>query len=100
MIGREFKFHDGAKGSALAIRVVQKDKDKKIDRVLRDGTVVVNLEPESIDINQDLIIYLADILEITQTRLDIIAGHDGNEKLLSVLDMRPDEVQKAIFERL
>ena len=100
MIGREFKFHDGAKGSALAIRVVQKDKDKKIDRVLRDGTVVVNLEPESIDINQDLIIYLADILEITQTRLDIIAGHDGHEKLLSVLDMRPDEVQKAIFERL
>ena len=100
MIGREFKFHNGAKGSAIAIRVVQKDKNKKIDRVLRDGTVVVNLGPESKDINHDLLIYLADILKITQTRLDIIAGHEGHEKLLSVLDMKPDEVQKSILERL
>ena len=100
MIGREFKFHDGAKGSALAIRIVQ-DKDKiSIDRILKDGTVVVNVEPETNNINQELISFLAEILGIAQKRLDIIAGHDGNEKLLSVLDMKPDEVQNTILKIL
>ena len=98
MIGREFKFHNGAKGSALAIRVIQKKRESKIVRVLRDGTVVVNLDPESTDINHDLKNFIASILHIDQVRLDIIAGHEGPEKLLSILDMRPNEVQKSILE--
>jgi len=99
MIGREFKFHNGAKGSALAIRVVQKNNNTKIEKVLRDGTVVVNLDPESSDINMDLRKFLASILDINKIRLDIIAGHDGQEKLLSILDMKPDQVQKSILEK-
>ena len=100
MIGREFKFHNGAKGSALAIRVVQKKRETGIDRVLRDGTVIVNLDPGSTDNNHDLKIFIADILELNQIRLDIIAGHEGPEKLLSILDMRPNEVQKLIMEKM
>lgn len=99
MIGREFKFHDGAKGSALAIRVVQKKSKTKIEKVLRDGTVVVNLDPKSSDINMDLKNYLSGILDIDKIRLDIIAGHEGQEKLLSILDMNPDQVQKSILEK-
>ena len=98
MIGREFKFHNGAKGSALAIRVIQKKSESRIDRVLRDGTVIVNLAPASTDINHDLKNFIAGILDIDQIRLDIIAGHEGPEKLLSILDMRPNEVQKSILE--
>ena len=58
MIGREFKFHDGAKGSALAIRVVQSKSDHQINNVLKDGTVVINLAPEIVDINKELISFL------------------------------------------
>ena len=100
MIGREFKFHNGAKGSALAIRVVQKKRETGIDRVLRDGTVIVNLDPGSTDNNHDLKIFIADILELNQIRLDIIAGHEGPEKLLSILDMGPNEVQNLILEKI
>lgn len=100
MIGREFKFHDGAKGSALAIKIKQKKNETFLDRIKRDGTVVINVQPESPNANQELVRFLADILGIAQKRLDIIAGHEGSDKLLSILDMKPDEVQKTILDKL
>jgi uncharacterized protein YggU (UPF0235/DUF167 family) len=100
MIGREFKFHDGKKGSALAIRVSKKRGEHRVDRVKFDGTVVIVLSDDTEDVNGELINYLSEILSIEQKRFDIIAGHDGSEKLLSILDMEPEEVQNLILKSL
>jgi len=43
MIGRKFNFHDGEKGSALAVRIAIGKEKQKIAKILDDGTVVVNL---------------------------------------------------------
>ena len=100
MIGREFNFHNGQKGSALAIRIISKKGDKKITKVLRDGTVVVNLEKDIEDPNKEIVKLLAEVLGVPLKRFDIIAGRDGNEKLLSILDIDPEKVQELVMNYL
>jgi uncharacterized protein YggU (UPF0235/DUF167 family) len=97
MIGREFRFHDGEKGSALAIRVTRDKADTGIIKVLQDGTLLINLRNDDVDINKELVDYLADTLGVAKKRLDIIAGGEEKERLVSILDMKPSEVQEIIL---
>lgn len=100
MIGRDFRFHDGGKGAALAIRVKSGAKSSQIQKVLKDGTVVVSLTGHSKDVNQELLSFLALELGIDQQGIQIIAGQEGKNKLVSVLKMQPDEIQKIILEKI
>jgi uncharacterized protein YggU (UPF0235/DUF167 family) len=97
MIGREFRFHDGEKGAALAIRISQEKGETGLIEVLQDGTLLINLPNDDADINMELKQYLADILGIAKKRLDIIAGGEDKERLVSILDMKPSEVQDIIL---
>ena len=98
MIGREFRFHNGKKGAALAIRVEGGKKNSHFKKVLQDGTVVISLKKNQQDPNKDLIQFLSGKLGIAQNKLEIIAGKDGTEKLLSVLDVTPARIQQLILE--
>jgi uncharacterized protein YggU (UPF0235/DUF167 family) len=100
MIGREFHFHDGAIGAALAIRVNVSGSDNKIDRVLKDGTVIVTIKKKTVNLNGDVIAYLAEQLGIDQKRFDIIAGEESKEKIISILDIKPGELQSLILGKL
>ena len=98
MIGREFRFHDGEKGAALAIRVTHEKSNIGIVKVLNDGTLLINLPNDNVDIDKELVNYLADLLGVTKKRLDIIAGGEDKERLVSILDMKPSDVQTLILE--
>ncbi len=100
MIGREFHFHDGKIGAALAIRVNIGGKHNKIDRVLNDGTVVLVLMKEPSDLNIKVKAYLAEQLEIDLKRFDIIAGEDDRDKIISILDIEPDDLQALILSKI
>ena len=100
MIGRKFNFHDGEKGSALAVRISDDQGKIGIINVLEDGTLVINFAGESKDINQDLIKFLARILNINEKRLDIVAGIEGSEKLISILDIAPEKIQELVLAKL
>ena len=98
MIGREFRFHDGEKGAALAIRVTQDKSNTGIVKVLNDGTLLINLPNDDVDIDKELVDYLADLLGVAKKRLDIIAGGEEKERLVSIIDMKPSDVQTLILE--
>ena len=100
MIGIEFHFHDGAIGAALAIRVKVTGSENKIDRVLKDGTVIVTIKKKTVNLNGDVIAYLAEQLGIDQKRFDIIAGEESKEKIISILDIKPGELQSLILGKL
>jgi len=100
MIGREFKFHDGEKGAALAIRVIAEKEVSKIDRILKDGTVVVHLEGEHTDLNLEMIKYLSKELSLDQKRFDVIAGEERGDKIVSIINIKPDEIQNLILEKI
>lgn len=100
MIGREFRFHDGGKGAALAIRIKSGTKSRRILKVLKDGTVVVGLPGAKNDDNQELLKFLAAELGIAQEKMQIIAGYEGKNKLISVLHINPEEVQQLVLEKI
>jgi uncharacterized protein YggU (UPF0235/DUF167 family) len=100
MIGRKFNFHDGEKGSALAIRITTRKGKQQITKILKDGTVVINLSGKTKNLNQELIKFLSKKLNIAQKKFDIIAGADGNEKLISVLDVDSEEIQVLVLSNL
>ncbi len=102
MADREFKMHDGQKGSALAVRVTPRASRNEVVEILDDGTVRVRLatSPADDESNAALIEFLAEILGVTQNKLDIVAGKIGRDKLVSVVDMDVDTVHSRIVAHI
>jgi uncharacterized protein YggU (UPF0235/DUF167 family) len=100
MIGREFHFHDGEKGAALTVRLVRYRKADRIHKLLQDGTVVVHIKGQPENLNKTLIKLLSNELSIAQKRFDIVAGADGDDKLVSILDVEPVTLQELIINAI
>lgn len=102
MTGRSFHLHDGKGGAALAIRVTPKARRNAIVGVLDDGTIKIHLTapPAEGQANQALLEFLSEVLDVPKSRLEIVAGHSGRDKLVSVLDMDAHTVHKKILEHL
>ncbi len=100
MIGREFKFHDGKKGAALALRIIKDAEEDMIRKVLKDGTVVVHLEGNPEDQKESVIKYLSTELNMDRKRFDIIEIKDDVDMLVSILDIEPGEIQNLILEKI
>lgn len=102
MAGRSFHLHDGKGGAALAIRVTPKARQNAIVGVLDDGTIKIHLTAPPVEgqANQALLEFLSEVLDVPKSRLEIVAGHSGRDKLVSVLDMDAHTVHKKILEHL
>ena len=96
MIGREFRFHDGKKGAALAIRLSLGKKNNKIKKVLKDGTVAVELAGKPERPRKELIRYLSEELKIEINDFDLIEGKEGADILLSILNVTPEEIRLRV----
>jgi uncharacterized protein (TIGR00251 family) len=102
MSDRKFNLHDGKKGSALAVRVTPRASRNEIVELLDDGTIKVRIAapPTDSEANETLIDFLSEILGVPKSRLDIVAGVNGRDKLISVVDMDTDTVQQRILAHL
>jgi len=102
MAPRKFHLHDGKKGAALAIRVTPRARRNEIVEILSDGTVRIRLTASPIEdkANQALLKFLADILAVTSSRIEIVAGETGRDKLVSILDMEAEDVHRIILNHL
>ncbi len=99
---RNFHLHDGKVGSALAVRITPRASRNKIVEVLGDGTIKIHIAAPPVDgeANEELIKFLAEVLNIPKSRLEIVAGQTGRDKLISVLDMDADTAHKRIVAHL
>jgi uncharacterized protein (TIGR00251 family) len=102
MSERKFRLHDGRMGAALAVRVTPRASRNEITEIMPDGAVKVRLtaplaEGEG---NKALIQFLSEVLGVPASKIDIIAGLSGNDKLLSVLDIDTEEAHQRILAYL
>ena len=102
MTKRQYHFHGGKHGSALAIRVTPRASHNEIAEILSDGTVRVRLTAPPVEgkANQALIKFLAKVLGVAPSRLEIVAGENGRDKLVSIVDMDVETAQQKIMEHL
>lgn len=102
MASRDYHLHNGRRGAALAIRVTTRARRNEIVEVLSDGTVKIRLAAPAAEgkANQALVEFLAQVLGVSNSRIEIVAGQTGRDKLVSVLDMDAETVHEHILSNL
>jgi uncharacterized protein (TIGR00251 family) len=98
MGSRKFHLHDGKKGVALAVRVTPRASRNEITEILDDGTIKIRITaaPADNEANEKLVKFLAEVLGVAPSRVEIVAGLTGRDKLISVVDIDNDEVQDRL----
>lgn len=96
---RKYVLHDGRRGSALAVRVTPRASTSQIIGVLEDGTIKVHLATDASEeqINVELVVFLAEVLGVPKSRVEIVAGESGRDKLISILDMDVETVHQRVL---
>lgn len=99
---RNYVLHDGKRGSALALRVTPRSSRNQIAGVLNDGTVKVHLSADPADdkLNAELVAFLAEVLGVPKSRVEIVAGESGRDKLVSILDMDTETAHQRIVAHM
>ncbi|HAE60310.1 MAG TPA: hypothetical protein DCG54_12600 [Anaerolineae bacterium] len=99
MANRQFRLHNGQRGVALAVRVTPRASRNEVTEIQTDGTVKVRLIalPADDDANKQLVAFLAEVLGCPPTKLDIVAGLSGRDKLVSIIDMETEEVHQRLL---
>ena len=99
---QKYHLHDGKKGAALAIRVTPRASRNEIVEIMSDGTVRIRLTAPPVEgkANQALVEFLANVLGVSSSRIEIVAGITGRDKLVSVLDLDTETVHQMILQKL
>jgi len=99
---RKYRFHNGQSGSALVIRVTPRASRNEIAEILEDGTVRVRLTAPPVEgkANRALIKFLAKVLDVRPSAIEIVAGETGRDKLVAISDMDVETAQRKLMTHL
>jgi uncharacterized protein len=99
---RKYELHSGRRGSALGVRVTPRASHNQIVDVLDDSTIKVHLVcgPSSQEINVELLHFLAEVLGVPRSRMEIVAGENGRDKLVSILDMDVETTHQRVLAHM
>jgi uncharacterized protein len=99
---RKYELHSGQRGSALGVRITPRASHNQIVGVLNDSTIKVHLVcgPTDEEINTELLSYLAEVLGVPKSRVEIVAGESGRDKLVSVLDMDVETTHQRVLAHM
>jgi uncharacterized protein YggU (UPF0235/DUF167 family) len=99
---RKYELHSGQRGSALAVRITPRASRNQIMGVLDDGTIKIYLvsDPSENELNTELLSYLAEVLGVPKSRVEVVAGENGRDKLVSVMDMDVETAQQRVFAHM
>lgn len=102
MESRQYHLHNGQKGAALAVRVIPRGSKNEIVEILNDSTIKIRLTSAADDkkLNQVLLEFLSEVLGVPAGRMEVVAGVNGMDKLVTVLDLDAATVQQKIISRL
>ncbi len=98
MGSRKFHLHNGRRGVALAVRVTPRSSRNEVTEVQPDGTVKVRLvaAQTEAEANKIFIQFMAEVLGVEPSQIEIVAGEMGRDKLISVFDIGKEEVQQRL----
>jgi len=95
---RKFKLHDGKRGAALTVRVTPRASRTSFGGVLEDGTVRVRISAPPLEgrANAALVKFIAKVLGVNRSKIEIVAGEKGLDKILSIIDLNAEQVEERI----
>ena len=92
---REFKITEAHSGAAFTVRVVTRASNVEIAGIQDDGTLKVRLTESHTDgaADRQLVDFLAEKLKVNASQIEIVAGENSREKLVSVEGVTPVDVE-------
>lgn len=100
MITREYKFHSGRFGAAIAVRIIPRARKNEISTIMQDGAIKIKLTapPVGGKANEALIGFLSELFNIPQSRFEIVMGSTNRNKLVAIEGIDAESLQKLILE--
>ena len=96
---RRFEITDARSGAALNIRVVTQAEKTELVGVQEDGVLKVRLMASpagDASANRELIEFLAARLGVSTDHIEIVAGANGREKIVSIEGVTSEQVEAMI----
>lgn len=92
---RKFEITEAHSGAAFTVRVVTRASAVEIAGVQDDGTLKIRLTETHTDgaADRQLIQFLAEKLQVDESQIEIVAGENTREKLVSVEGVTPLDVE-------
>jgi uncharacterized protein len=99
---QEIHLHSGRTGAAITVQVSVGAARTEIKEIMDDGTLIINQAVLKLGkkADEELIKFLARVLDISREKIEIIAGISGRDKLISILDMDTETVQAMILQNI
>lgn len=94
----KFEITEARSGAAFTVRVVTRASNVEIAGVQEDGSLKIRLTEAHADgaADQQLRDFLADRLNIEVEQIEIVAGENSRNKLVSIEGLKPHEVEAAL----
>jgi len=94
--------HSGKMGAAITVKVIPRSSRNEIAGIQEDGTIKIRLTAAPVEgqANKALVEFLAEVLDIAKSKIEIIGGLSGRIKLITILDLDPTIVQKKILDHI
>ncbi len=98
---RKFQITDARGGAAFAVRVVTRARRVEIVGVQEDGALKIRLTAPRKEgkANKQLIEFLAEKLGVPKSKIEIVAGQTGRDKLISVEGITTDLVEERLVPK-
>ncbi len=99
---RLHRFHDGRQGAALTVRVIPRASKTEIADILDDGTVRIRVTapPTEGQANRVLVDFLAEVLDVAASNIEIVAGQNRRDKIVAIVGLTPQEVEERLYRYL
>jgi uncharacterized protein YggU (UPF0235/DUF167 family) len=99
---RKHRLQNGRIGAAITVRLTPGSSRNSIDQILEDGTIKISLGSSLKEgqANLELVNFLANVLEVNPGDIEIVAGLEGFDKLVTILNIDAITVQKRVISKL
>lgn len=99
MSERKFEFTDIRGGAAIGVRVVTRAAGTELAGRLEDGTLKVRLQASPAGdpaANAELVAFIAGLLNVDASAIEVVAGEDKRDKLLSIEGLSTSDVEARL----
>jgi uncharacterized protein (TIGR00251 family) len=88
----------GGTGAALVVRVIPRASKTGLSGLLSDGTLRVRVAAPARGgaANRALIAFLAEVLEVRENAIEIVAGEKGRDKIVAISGLGAGEVDSRL----
>ena len=100
MADRKFEITDARGGAALGVRVVTRATEREIAGKNEEGALKIRLtsgpagDPAA---NEELVNFIAEKLGVPVSKIEIVAGADKRDKILSIVGISTEEVEEKLM---